>query len=144
MQAKPYIRYLFVIVFLAFVFNKIYLRTWVLEHELGAFFEMIVYSIPNFFEAILGTIVATAISLSLKDAFRHKVKDALVYPISLSFASIYVITQELKLHNLGGNNVYDVNDLMASVIGLILMASLFFTCGFRKKEPTIASRNRIH
>ena len=34
-------------------------------------------------------------------------------------ATIYVISQELKFHNLGGNNVYDPYDLIASITGLI-------------------------
>lgn len=43
-----------------------------------------------------------------------------MYLIAVCVTSIYVISQELEYHNLGGNNVYDPYDLIASIIGLII------------------------
>tara|TARA_R110002072_G_scaffold37556_4_gene109712 strand:+ start:5653 stop:5820 length:168 start_codon:yes stop_codon:yes gene_type:complete len=37
------------------------------------------------------------------------------------FAAIFVITQEMKFHNFGGKNIYDFNDVIASIIGLIVI-----------------------
>ncbi len=41
-------------------------------------------------------------------------------------ASIYVISQELKIHNLGGNNFYALFDLVASVIRLAVGCWIVF------------------
>lgn len=40
--------------------------------------------------------------------------------MAVILAGIYVITQELKVHNLGGNNVFDPNDVVFSCIGLLI------------------------
>jgi uncharacterized membrane protein YdcZ (DUF606 family) len=131
-RIKPYIRYVFVILFLAFVFNKNFLRPWVLESTLPQFFKIAVLSFPNFAEAVLGTIVLTMILLVLKSNFPKKTKNInanTIHWIALIIASIFVITQELKLHNLGGRNVYDPYDLIASIIGLIFTISMIKAFG---------------
>ena len=53
-----------------------------------------------------------------QNSFDHLV-DIYIYQIAVTITAIYVISQELKFHNLGGNNVYDPYDLIASIIGLI-------------------------
>ncbi|MGX1927918.1 hypothetical protein [Flagellimonas sp. 2504JD4-2] len=98
--------------------------------ESSSIAEVLVYSIPNLCEAIMGTIVTTALLFMLNDRLKLKLQEVYVYAISISFAAIYVISQELKYHNIGGNNVYDFNDLLASIIGLLLMAVVLFTFGF--------------
>lgn len=40
-----------------------------------------------------------------------------------------MLTQEFELHNLGGNNVYDPNDVAASIIGLVGMLLVFSRFG---------------
>ena len=47
------------------------------------------------------------------------IKDINIHILAVVIASIYVISQELKFHNLGGNNVYDSYDLIASILGLM-------------------------
>ena len=39
--------------------------------------------------------------------------------LATAAAAVYVILQEFKIHNLGGENVYDPYDVVFSVIGLI-------------------------
>ncbi|MEC3907821.1 hypothetical protein VOI54_12395 [Tamlana sp. 2201CG12-4] len=134
MRIKKYIRYLFGIVFLVFVLNKLYLRSWILKNKPTPALEVITYSIPNLIEAIMGTIALTGIILRLKDRFQIKINDAWAYVISTCISSIYVISQELKFHNIGGNNTYDFNDLMASIIGLIVTLGLLLFLGFREKS----------
>lgn len=132
---KKYVRYLFVIVFATFILNKLYLRPWVLENDLSIFFQIIVFSVPNLIEAILGTLVLTGILIYLRqysEKTKH-IKDSTAYLLSVSISSLYVISQELKLHNLGGNNVYDPYDLIASIIGLLLTYLTLTKYGFTVK-----------
>ena len=127
---KKYVRYLFGIVFILFILNKSYLRPWVLENELPELFQIFVFSIPNLIEAILGTIILTAILLQLRQYSNKKIKDSSIYLIAVSISSLYVISQELKFHNLGGNNVYDPYDLIASILGLLLIFMIIKKYGF--------------
>ncbi len=127
---KKYVRYLFGIVFILFILNKFYLRPWVLENDLPELFQIFVFSIPNLIEAILGTIILTAILLQLRQYSNKKIKDSSIYLIAVSISSLYVISQELKFHNLGGNNVYDPYDLIASILGLLLIFMIIKKYGF--------------
>ena len=129
---KKYVRYLFGTGFLVFMLNKFYLRPWVLENELPMPFQIFVLSIPNLIEAILGILIVTGILLQFKRYF-DKVKNinnSSIYLVAAGISSLYVISQELKFHNLGGNNVYDPYDLIASIIGLILTLAIINKFGF--------------
>ncbi|MDT0554468.1 hypothetical protein [Patiriisocius hiemis] len=99
-----------------------YIRPSILESESPEFFKLILLSIPNFFEAIIGTLTLTGIGLIINDKLKvkHQLKSKFIYIIALVLTGIYVSTQELKIHNLGGNNVFDKNDLIFSFIGLII------------------------
>ncbi|MGI9549985.1 MAG: hypothetical protein ACR2MT_02200 [Aurantibacter sp.] len=130
MTVKKYIRYLFGTVFILFILNKFYLRPWVLENELPELFQIFVFSIPNLIEAILGTIILTGILLQLRQYSNKKIKDSSIYLIAVGISSLYVISQELKFHNLGGNNVYDPYDLIASIIGLLMTFMIIRKFGF--------------
>lgn len=130
---KKYIRYLFGWAILIFFFNKFFLRAWVLENETFNFFQIIVFSLPNLIEAIIGTLILTGILFQLKQYFNKKTKDINIYLIAVIISAFYIISQELKLHNIGGNNVYDIYDLIASVIGLIITFLIFQTFGFIEK-----------
>lgn len=127
---KKYVRYLFGIGFLIFMLNKFYLRPWVLENELSEPFQIVVLSIPNLIEAILGTIILTGILLQLRYYSNKKIKDSSIYLIAVGISSLYVISQELKFHNLGGNNVYDPYDLIASILGLLMIFMIIKKFGF--------------
>ncbi len=120
---KKYVLYLFVAAFIMFLLNKFFVRPFVLENDYPGILQIIVLSLPNFTEAIMGTLLLTGILFQLKRLFGDKlksIKTTYVYLIALILASVYVITQELTLHNIGGNNVYDPYDLVASIIGLTL------------------------
>lgn len=45
-------------------------------------------------------------------------KTVFVHLLASGIASVYVLSQELKYHSLGGNKVYDSYDLIASINGL--------------------------
>ncbi|WP_299312037.1 hypothetical protein [uncultured Aquimarina sp.] len=108
-----------VILFLVFKF----IRPTVLNSDSPEWIKITLLSLPNFFEAFIGTLILTGIGLYLNLRTlgrKRQIKRNLIYAMAPIIAGVYAITQELKLHNLGGNNVYDVNDLIFSVIGLII------------------------
>lgn len=136
MSIQKYVRYLFGILFFIFIFNKFYLRPWFIENETPAFLQTFVFSIPNFIEVMLGTFLLTGILLQLRQFINKlkRIKNSYTYIIAVSISSFYVISQELKFHNLGGNNVYDFYDLVASFIGLILAYITLTMFGFEKEQ----------
>ena len=136
---KKYVRYFFGVSFIIFILNKLYLRPWVIKNELSEFIQIIVFSIPNLIEAIIGTLILTGILLQVRQYFNEKtghVKDTYIYLIAVCISSFYVISQEFKFHNLGGNNVYDPYDLIASIIGLIMTFGIIQVFGFADKIET--------
>ena len=119
-RIKKYIRYLYGIAAVAFILNKFYLKPWILENKTPDIFLIVTNSIPNFIEAIIGTLMLTGILFGVRQYFNKKfgsINDTSIHLIAVSIASIYVISQELKIHNLGGNNVYDPYDIVASSFG---------------------------
>ncbi len=123
--------------FVMFIFNKVYIRELLLQGELSPSLEKISYSIPNFFEAVMGTSILVAILLTLKFKniiYIERVSDLVLKSLGIGFSYIFVITQELKIHNLGGNNVYDINDLIASIIGMFFIAFIIFRYGIVNYE----------
>lgn len=104
-----------------FIFLK-FIRPSVLASKSPEFFKIALLSLPNFFEAIIGTLTLTGIGLIVNDKLNRKyqIGSRLIYILAVILTGIYVSTQELKIHNLGGNNVFDVNDLIFSFIGLII------------------------
>jgi len=104
-----------------FAFFKL-IRPSVLKSSSPEFFKLALLSLPNFFEAIIGTLTLTGVGLLINDRVKeqYQITPKFIYLLAVIFAGIYVSTQELKLHNLGGNNVFDRNDLIFSFIGLII------------------------
>lgn len=132
-QIKKYVRYLFGVAILVFILNKLYLRSWLLENEVPNIFLIVTFSIPNLIEAMIGTLLITGILYQIRQHYNAKfssIEDFYIHISALFIASIYVISQELKFHNLGGNNVYDPYDLLASVIGLLATFLIIQLFGF--------------
>ncbi len=106
-----------------FVIGKAWLRPFVLEGDFHISLDIIVLSLPNFFEGIVGILSLTYVGLYLNHRFvkaERKIKDKHLYLVATILASIFVLTQEFKIHNLGGNNVYDPYDVLFSIIGLFV------------------------
>ncbi len=141
---KKYVRYLFVAAFIMFVLNRFFVRPFVLENDYPDILQIIVLSLPNFTEAVMGTLLLTGILLQLRQFFGDKLKSlktTYVYLIALILASVYVISQEFTLHNIGGNNVYDPYDLVASIFGLTLTYMTIRILGFIEIDETV---NVVH
>lgn len=118
MRLNSHIRVIFWSAFALFIINKLWVRSWIVDMEVQGLIALVSYSIPNFIEAVMGTFIVTGM---LTYYGSHWFKRATVRNLTgVLLAGAYVISQELKIHNLGGNNVYDPNDLIASILGLLL------------------------
>ncbi len=115
-------------VIILFIFNKLLLRPYVLENEFPMFFKIFVLSFPNFCEAIIGTLSITYIGLYInsKSFIMSKLNEQHIYLFATIAAGIYVILQEIKIHNLGGKNTYDPYDVLFSLMGLIITCFFLF------------------
>jgi uncharacterized membrane protein YuzA (DUF378 family) len=84
------------------------------------YLTIFLYSFPNFAEAIVGTFVVCGIMLysKAKVKFLFHFPSNATYLIATLLAAVYVILQEMKIHNLGGENIYDPYDIAFSIIGL--------------------------
>ncbi len=136
-QIKKYVRYLFAIAILLFILNKLFIRPWLLGNDVSDIFLMITFSFPNLAEAIIATLLLTGILLQIRQYFNKRfgsINDTYIHILAVCIASIYVISQELKIHNIGGNNVYDPYDLVASLIGLIATFGIIQLYGFTEEK----------
>ena len=146
MNFHAYIRYVFPLALVVFVLNKFVLRPWILESDSAKALVVLVYSLPNFLEAIMGVLLLTVMALQLRARFHERLgrlDDSSVYLIASALAGLYVVSQELEFHNLGGNNVYDPYDLLASLLGLSLVNLIFHAYGVAREPSNPQSRTDI-
>lgn len=146
-QIKKYVRLLFFMAILIFILNKLFIRPWILENDVSELLLIISFSLPNLTEAIVGTLILTGILLQMRQYFNEKfgtIKESHIYLAAVGIASIYVISQELKFHNLGGNNVFDYYDIIASIIGLIGTYTMIHLFGFADElEMDTRNKNKL-
>lgn len=109
-----------IIAIVLFIIGKKFLRPFVLEKGNSELLDTIVLSLPNFFEGVIGVLTITMLSLYLRRRLNKKWKYQQIYVIAFVTSAIYTISQELKIHNLGGNNVYDPYDVLFTIFGLLL------------------------
>ncbi|WP_281990203.1 hypothetical protein [Aquimarina aggregata] len=112
------IRIIFGVV-LFYLLNKFIVRPYILKGDFIEELNILVLSFPNLCEAIVGSLFLTNVGL-IANAKILKTNEIYIYSIAIIFASIYVILQELKIHNLGGENVYDHYDVLFSIVGLLI------------------------
>ena len=118
------------LVILAFVFFKA-IRRSVLATEAPEFFKLFLLSFPNFCEAIVGILTLTMLGLYFGRG--KEINNNLIYTVATVLAAVYVITQEFKIHNLGGKNIYDPNDVIFSLVGLVFGYLIVY-----RLKPTIS------
>ncbi|WP_425392216.1 hypothetical protein [Ekhidna sp.] len=110
-----------IIIIILFVFSKSWLRPFVLKRDAPVFLDITVLSLPNLYEGVVGVLVLSFMGLYINKRWnKSKLGNHTIYILATILAAIFVITQEVKLHNLGGNNVYDPYDVIFSFIGLTL------------------------
>jgi NAD/NADP transhydrogenase beta subunit len=99
-----------------------FIRPGVLKSESPEFFKIILLSLPNFFEAIIGALTLTGVILIIYDWLnkKYQIKPKIIYIIAVLLAGILVISQELNIITIRTNATMDQNDLIFSVIGLVV------------------------
>lgn len=121
-----------------FFLLKLWFRPWLWEQEGFEILKTISNSLPNFIEAYVGVFCISGLFLLAKIksySWVRNLSEKWVYAISTVLAAIFVITQEMKFHNLGGRNIYDPNDVVASIIGLVFVFVMLnvYGIGLKKK-----------
>ena len=83
-------------------------------------------SLPNFFEAVIGVLTLTGVFLFINDLLTKKqhISPHIIYIIAVIIATVYVILQELGIIHLRTNTTFDLNDLIFSVIGIVIGYSI--------------------
>ncbi|MEO0688942.1 MAG: hypothetical protein AAFY51_01450 [Pseudomonadota bacterium] len=122
---------------LVFVVVKL-LRSELAQAIPNATFEVFLYSFPNFAEGLVG-FLALAMVLLLAAQRGRLAKRFLTLPWICACAffgsALYVISQELGLHDLGGHQVYDPYDILFSIAGLIAGLIAFLSLRPARSAP---------
>ena len=66
-----------------------------------------------------------------------RLTDPTLYFAATLIAATYVLSQEFKLHNVGGNNVYDSNDVAASILGLVVISLILIRFGLFAQNSNV-------
>lgn len=135
---KPYVIRLYLAAFFAFLLVKGLVRPRVLEADAWIGWDIFVLSFPNLIEAIIGMTNTLGLLLLGRHYEIPVFRGRRFYTLlawATAVASLYVVSQELGFHNLGGNNVTDPFDVIASVAGVGGMVIVFAKYGFFKDQP---------
>lgn len=118
-----------------------YIRPSVLKSTAPEFFKVTLLSLPNFFEAIIGTLTLTGVILMINSRLNNKyeIRPKVIYLVAVLFAGVYVIAQELNIISTRTNATMDVNDIIFSVIGLIIGFSIVLYI-----KPRIPSKSEMN
>ena len=123
---------------LAFLLNRHIVRPWVLENVVSGPVTVVVNSLPNLVEAIVGTIWIAGTLLDIWRRVggpRFYLDCTYIYKVATVIAGLFVILSEVNWIRFRGPNVYDPNDLAASVLGLFLVYFLLVRFGlFYERE----------
>lgn len=130
MHLKPYLIRVYLGVLALFALNKFLVRPHVLARDYSEAVRTTVLSLPNTIEGIIGVGLAAAMLAvaRFRLGIRHGSRASIVSSAAI-LTLIYVVTQELNLHQLGGHNTYDPKDLVASVLGVVLMSLVLLRYG---------------
>ncbi len=104
-----------------FIFFK-YIRPTVLNSASPEFLKITLLSLPNFFQAVIGTLTLTEVGLIINDRLnkKYQIKTKLIYQLAVLLTGILVVSQEMNIINIRTNATMDPNDLIFSAIGLIV------------------------
>jgi hypothetical protein len=122
---------------IVFLSHRYLIRPWVVaEGEVGALL-VVVNSIPNLLEGIVGTMLLAGIGLSIRVMSRPNdlvIDSKRFYHVVSLIAGAYVITQETNWFNVTRPNVYDPYDLVASLLGLVIINRLLISGGMLNRS----------
>ncbi len=117
---------------LTFLVNRHVVRPWVLHYMDGGLATVLVNSLPNLVEAIIGTIDVSLILLVIvrRNAWlRRRIGHTTIYVVATAIAGLFVISCELNGIRFRGPNVYEPNDIVASILGLLTILFLLTRIG---------------
>jgi hypothetical protein len=122
---------------LAFLVNRHAVRPWVLNNVDGGPATVMANSLPNFLEAIIGTIdIAIILLIIVRRSvwLDRRIGRTTIYVVATVLAGLFVVSCELNWIRFRGPNVYDSNDLVASILGLLMILFLLFRFGLIKEH----------
>lgn len=119
---RQVLRVQILIIFCFFIFKLI--RPTVLESQAPEWVKLFLLSFPNFCEGVMGVLILSGVGAYFQ-RFLH-LSHFIIYLLATLLAAIYVLSQEFKWHHLGGVNVYDPNDVLFSIVGLIVGCFIVF------------------
>jgi hypothetical protein len=111
------------VVSVSYIIVKFLIRPTVIDNEYTGLVKIFVLSYPNFCEAVVGTIFVAFLLLLINSKIVQGdfvLQEKYIPFISVLISGIYVLLQEFKVHNIGGNNVYDPYDVLFSILGLLV------------------------
>lgn len=129
---KPYLIRLYLSSLGVFFLTKLVVRPAIRGWEVPAWIEIVAYSMPNAVEAVVGMTNVAVLILLVRHRYGASwswLTDRVVWTLTVLIAGTFVLTQEFGVHDLGGNNVTDPWDALASVLGIALMWFLFARFG---------------
>ena len=120
------------------VLNRLWLRDAVLAGDSPAWMRVFVLSLPNLLEAVLGMGLVSSVLHVARSRLAPRfdgVSDRSLAVIAATLTAVYVVAQELNFHSLGGQNVADLNDVGASLLGLAIMFLIVVRYGVVERLP---------
>jgi hypothetical protein len=144
MKIRLYLWFIIIISGLAYLLNRHFIRPLVTQDNISGAFIVIINSLPNFVEAIVGTVLLTGMLFSLREYSNlaiFKMEDSKLFLVVFIIALIYSFLQELNWFNHRIDNVVDPFDFIASLTGLIIMNRLLNQFGFVKKRIVYMEEN---
>jgi hypothetical protein len=144
MKIRLYLWFIIIISGLAYLLTRHLIRPMVIEDNISSPFMVIINSLPNFVEAIVGTVLLTGMLFSLREYSNlaiFKMEDSKLFLAVFIIALIYTVLQELNWLNHRTDNVVDPFDFIASLTGLIIMNRLLNQFGFVKKRIVYMEEN---
>lgn len=107
LQVQRWIIRAYLVALGVFVANKSIARLYVLQHDFPEFFRILVLSIPNTIEAIMGLLSTVGILQTSRRYFAPRfdhIRELTLNLMAVFLSGTYVLTQEFKIHNLDGRN----------------------------------------
>lgn len=122
---------------LAFVINRHLIRPALWESDIPGFLSALVYSLPNLVEAINGTVLLAGMAFWLRERSYPGLSrrtDSTLFLGVFIVAAAFTVSQELNWFNYRPDNVVDPFDIVATLVGLIMMNRLFNRFGFMEEK----------
>ena len=117
------VTYLICVSAAAFLLNRHVIRPWVLETVEAGPAVVLVDSLPNLIEAVVGTVLVAGFLLTLRERSARsasQITESRLYLLASAMAGVFVVSQELNWFVLLRHNIYDPFDVTASILGLVV------------------------